>query len=117
LATTASARITRDEIYHRLEWFFDPRHNPAGPHRIPPSVPLEKFSSGVDPSTAREMLWASLKRASSTYTPAWRSPLFHGVQLPWESTPPLQGVRDAKVFGDLITRYAQAYMHAGWSVT
>src|SRR4051812_24142543 len=33
--------IARDEIYHRLEWYFDHSHDPRGPHTIDPNTPLD----------------------------------------------------------------------------
>ena len=106
--------ITRDEIYHRLEWFFDASHNPRGPHRINPNTPIGRFFSGADPSTGRQILWNSLNQASQQFFPAWNSRLFHGVLVPWASQLPAAiGIRDVQEFGGLINAFVLAYTHAG----
>lgn len=113
----AARRISRDEIYHRLEWYFDAVHNPNGSHSIPPATPIEAFFQGIDPVTGRVVLYTSLNRSSSNYVPSWQSMLFHGVQIPWESPPDVPGMRDLKNFGQLINLYVLSYRHVGWTVT
>ncbi|MBB5052783.1 hypothetical protein HNQ36_002757 [Afipia massiliensis] len=115
---TAAGSITEDEIYHRLEWFFDPRHDPAKGHSIDPNTPIEKFFQNMDPSTGRTVLWVNINKASPTYFPAWRSALFHGVQFPWTSQKPIAiGIRDIQNFGKLIDSAVLSYQHVGWQVS
>lgn len=115
---TAQQSITRNEIYHRLEWYFDARHDPTGPHTIDPTAPIEAFFGGLDGNTGREVLYFNINKASRTYVPAWASPLFHAVQIPWESLPPVAlGIKDVKTFGDLIQSLVLSYRHLGWIVT
>ncbi|MCK1654665.1 hypothetical protein IVA88_24930 [Bradyrhizobium sp. 149] len=38
--TVAGGSIRRDEIYHRLEWYFDHSHNPGRGHSIDPNTPM-----------------------------------------------------------------------------
>jgi hypothetical protein len=110
--------ILRDEIYHRLEWYFDHSHDPRGPHTIDPNTPIDAFFQGMDPSTARKVLWVNINKISPTYIPAWRSPLFHGVQFPWESAPKVAiGIRDLQSFGNLIDSAVLTYEHVGWRVS
>lgn len=110
-------KISRNEIYHRLEWFFIPAHNPAGPHRINPNAPIEQFFNGMDPLSGRGNLWVRLNKASQTFIPAWNSQLFHGIQLPWESRKDVSiGIRDVKKFGDLLRAYEYGYIYAGYAV-
>jgi len=114
---TMPQTISRDEIYHRLEWYFDKSHDPLGPHTINPSTPIEAFFAGLDPVTGRQVLWSNINKASSIYFHAWNSALFHGVQVPWPSSPPIAiGIKDIKTFGDLINAYVLAYTHFGWHV-
>jgi len=117
-AGMASAYITRDEIYHRLEWYFDQSHNPHAPHVIEPNMPIDLFFHGMDSATARKVLFVNINKISSTYVPAWRSALFHGVQFPWASRPDVAiGHRDIQSFGNLIDSAVLAYEYFGWHVT
>jgi hypothetical protein len=110
--------ISRDEIYHRLEWYFDHSHNPQGPHTIDPNTPIDSFFQGMYPSTGRQVLWVNINKISSTYVPGWRSALFHGVQFPWQSQTPIAiGIRDIQSFGNLIDSGVLTYKHFGWRVT
>lgn len=110
--------ISQDEIYHRLEWYFDHTHNPTRGHSIDPNTPIDSFFQGMDPATGRQVLWVNINKISPTYIPAWRSPLFHGVQFPWESLPPgAIGIRDIQSFGNLIDSAVLTYRHFGWRVT
>lgn len=117
-AGMAGSFISRDEIYHRLEWYFDHSHNPKGPHAIDPNTPIDAFFQGMDPSTARKVLWVNINKISSTYVPAWKSALFHGVQFPWTSKPNVAiGLRDIQSFGNLIDSAVLTYEHFGWHVS
>jgi hypothetical protein len=117
-AGTKQQTIARDEIYHRLEWYFNVRHDPTSPHQIDPATPIELFFENMAPATVRYVLHTNFNRNSGNYVPAWRSALFHGVQIPWASQPPVAvGVRDVRTFSDLITCVALAYTHVGWNVT
>jgi hypothetical protein len=110
--------IARDEIYHRLEWYFDHSHDPRGPHTIDPNTPLDAFFQGMDSGTARQVLWVNINKISSTYIPAWHSALFHGVQFPWISSPPIAiGIRDVQTFENLIESAVLTYQHFGWRVS
>ncbi|MBB4398542.1 hypothetical protein [Bradyrhizobium sp. ERR14] len=110
--------ISRDEIYHRLEWYFDHSHNPRGPHTIDPNSPIDAFFQGMDPATGRKILWVNINKISPTYVPAWRSALFHGVQFPWTSKPDVAiGLRDIQSFGNLIDSAVLTYEHFGWRVS
>lgn len=110
--------ISRDEIYHRLEWYFDHSHNPRGPHTIDPNTPIEAFFQGMDPATGRKVLWVNINKISPTYVPAWRSALFHGVQFPWTSKPDVAvGLQDIQSFGNLIDSAVLTYEHFGWRVS
>lgn len=106
--------IKRNEIYHRLEWFFDKSHNPAGQHKIPPAVPIALLWRNLP----LESLCVSMNQQTAII-PAWNSPLFHNVPIPWVSgpTPGAIGIRDVKNFGDLIDCVVSAYGVAGWNVT
>ena len=115
---TASANllrtISRDEIYHRLEWYFDKSHDPNGPHTIAPTAQISALLHGL----ALSDLYVNINKASQTYYPAWQSTLFHGVQIPWISAPSGSiGIKDIKIFGDLINCLVGAFGHAGWKVT
>lgn len=82
-----------------------------------PATPIEAFIGGADPITGRLVLWNSMNKMASQYVPGWNSALFHGVLLPWESTPGVVvGFRDMKVLRDLLMSYAAGYRHAGWRV-
>jgi hypothetical protein len=117
-AATVGGSISRDEIYHRLEWYFDHSHNPQGKHTIDPNTPIDSFFQGMDPATGRQVLWVNINKISPTYIPAWRSALFHGVQFPWISQSPIAiGIRDIQSFGNLIEAAVLTYRHFGWSVT
>lgn len=110
--------ISRDEIYHRLEWYFDHSHDPKGPHTIDPNTPIDAFFQGMDSSTARQVLWVNINKISPTYIPAWRSPLFHGVQFPWQSKDDVAiGIRDIQSFGNLIDSAVLTYEHFGCRVS
>ncbi|MGY4167557.1 hypothetical protein [Bradyrhizobium sp. USDA 4529] len=110
--------ISRDEIYHRLEWYFDHSHNPRGPHSIDPNTPIDAFFQGMDAATGRKVLWVNINKISPTYVPAWRSALFHGVQFPWTSKPDVAiGLRDIQSFGNLIESAVLTYEHFGWRVS
>jgi hypothetical protein len=109
--------ITRDEIYHRLEWYFDQRHDPRRGHGIDPNSPIDGFFQGMDGATGRQVLWVNLNRISATFSPAWQSALFHGIQFPWTSKPPTAiGLRDIQTFGNLIDSAVLTYRHFGWNV-
>ena len=113
-AGTQPRTITRDEIYHRLEWYFNASHDPQGPHTIAPTAPMSALLHGLSLSD----LYVNINKASQTFYPAWNSTLFHGVQIPWISMPNgALGVKDIKTFGDLINCVVGAYGHAGWKVT
>lgn len=72
----------------------------------------------MDPATGRQVLWVNINKISSTYIPAWRSALFHGVQFPWPSEAPNAiGIRDIRTFGNLIDSAVLTYRHFGWRVT
>lgn len=116
-AATGGGTITESEIYHRLEWYFDQRHDPTKGHSIDPNTPIEKFFHNMDPATGRQVLWVNLNKASPTYFPAWRSALFHGIRFPWISEKPAAiGIRDVQNFGDLIDSAVLSYRHFGWQV-
>jgi hypothetical protein len=105
--------ITRDEIYHRLEWYFHASNDPQGPHTIAPTAPMSALLHGLSLSD----LYININKASQTFVPAWNSTLFHGVQIPWISAPSgAIGIKDIKTFGDLINCLVGAYSHAGWKV-
>lgn len=111
---TLSQTISRDEIYHRLEWYFDKSHDPHGVHTIPPGTAIGLLLRGLGLSD----LYVNLTRASQTFIPAWNSLLFHGVHIPWVSQPGVaKGVQDVKTMGDLIDCLVLSYQHAGWHVT
>lgn len=111
---TLQKTISRDEIYHRLEWYFNASHDPYGRHTIAPSAPITKLLHG----TTLEDLYININKASQTYYPAWSSTLFNGVQIPWISLPNVAiGIKDIKTFGDLINCLVLSYKHAGWNVT
>jgi hypothetical protein len=115
---TAGGLISRDEIYHRLEWYFDHSHDPQRGHTIDPNTPIDSFFQGMDPATGRQVLWVNINKISPTYIPAWRSALFHGVQFPWISQPPIAiGIRDIQSLGNLIDSAVLTYQHFGWRVT
>lgn len=118
LEAVGGGSITRDEIYHRLEWYFDHSHDPRRGHSIDPNSAIEAFFQGMDPATGRQVLWVNINKISSTYIPAWRSALFHGVQFPWPSEAPNAiGIRDIRTFGNLIDSAVLTYRHFGWRVT
>lgn len=72
----------------------------------------------MDPATGRQVLWVNVNKISATYIPAWRSALFHGVQFPWQSQPPVAiGIRDIQTLGNLIDSAVLTYRHFGWRVT
>jgi hypothetical protein len=106
--------ISRDEIYHRLEWYFNASHNPMGPHVIAETAPIGPFLQNLTPAD----LFVNINKASTVYVPAWSSPLFNGVQFPWDSLPGVViGIKDVKTFGNLIDSGAASYRHFGWQVT
>jgi hypothetical protein len=110
----AMSTISRDEIYHRLEWYFHASHDPHGPHVIPPAAPIGPFLKNLTLAD----LYININKQSSTYVPAWNSALFNGVQFPWDSVPGVfTGIRDLKTFGDLINCAVASYNHFGWQVT
>lgn len=113
--TGAAARsISREEIYHRLNWYFDPGHNPVGPFTIAPNVPISALLHNLGLAD----LFVNINRASDTFMPAWNSQLFHGVDIPYVSAVPGGiGIQDIKTFGDLVTCTVAAYKSAGWTVT
>ena len=116
LASRANS-ITLSEIYHRIEWYIDRNHNPAGPHTISPDIQLEKFFPQMSPTDGRLSLWNAMNKISGQYIIGWNSPLFHGILLPWESTAGVViGFRDMKVLRDMINSYAAGYRHNGWIV-
>ncbi len=106
--------ITRNEIYHRLEWFFDRHHDPSGKHTIPPAAPI----AGLWRNLPLESLCVSMNQQVAVI-PAWNSPLFHNVPIPWVSgtIPGSIGVKDVKNFGDLVDCVVFAYSVAGWNVS
>ena len=104
--------ISRDEIYHRLEWYFKASHDPEGPHVILPTAPIGQLQTVTLP-----VLFTNINKASSTYVPAWDSTLFNGVHFPFNSTEGSPGIADVQTFGDLINCAAAAYANAGWDVT
>lgn len=113
-AGTMSRTISRDEIYHRLEWYFDKSHDPHGPHTIPPATLITTLLHNL----GLEDLYVNLSRASQMYVPAWNSQLFHGVAIPWISEAGVAiGIKDVKTMGDLINSFVLSYKHAGWQVT
>ncbi|MDH2399223.1 hypothetical protein ABIB85_007514 [Bradyrhizobium sp. JR1.5] len=117
-AGMAGSFISRDEIYHRLEWYFDHSHNPKGPHTIDPNTPIDAFFENMDPSTGRKVLWVNINKISPTFVPAWKSALFHGVQFPWLSKKDVAiGLRDIQSFGNLIDSAVLTYEHFGWHVS
>ena len=110
---TLPQTISRDEIYHRLEWYFDRSHDPHGPHTIPPKTAITALLHNL----GLQELWVNINRASQTYIPAWTSQLFHGVVIPWLSEPKVAlGIKDVKTMGDLINCLVMSYQHAGWKV-
>jgi hypothetical protein len=110
---TIAQSISSDEIYHRLEWYFDRSHDPHGVHRIPPDTAISLLLHGL----GLEDLYVNINRVSQTYFPAWNSPLFHGVIIPWISAPGIAlGIKDVKSMGDLIDCLTKSYQHAGWKV-
>jgi hypothetical protein len=104
---TLPATTSRDEIYHRLEWYFDMSHNPHGPHTIPPGTAIGSLLHGVTLAD----LYIHMQRASQTYIPAWSSMLFNGVLIPWTG-----GVQDVRSMDDLINCMVRAYKSSGWRV-
>ncbi|MEK9284579.1 MULTISPECIES: hypothetical protein [unclassified Bradyrhizobium] len=113
-AGTTSRTISRDEIYHRLEWYFDKSHDPHGPHTIPSATPISALLHNL----GLEDLYVNLCKASQMYVPAWNSQLFHGVAIPWISKAGIAiGIKDVKTMGDLINSFVLSYKHAGWQVT
>ena len=111
---TLSRTISRNEIYHRLEWYFDKGHDPHGKHTIPPATPITSLLHNL----GLEDLYVNLSRASQMYVPAWNSQLFHGVAIPWISQLGAAiGIKDVKSMGDLINSFVLSYRHAGWQVT
>jgi len=110
----ATSSITRDEIYHRLEYYFHAGNSPTGPHVISPAAPIGPLLKNLGLSD----LFININRQSGVFVPAWNSPLFHGVQFPWDSLPPtVIGIKDVRVFGDLIESAVDSYRHFGWQVT
>lgn len=110
---TMPQTISRDEIYHRLEWYFDRSHDPHGPHTIPPATVITALLHNL----GLEDLYVNINRVSQTYIPAWNSQLFHGVLIPWISKPNVAiGIKDIKTMGDLINCLVLSYKHAGWHV-
>lgn len=106
--------IGRDEIYHRLEWYFHASHDPNGPHVIPPTAPIGAFLKNLTLAD----LYININKQSSVYVPAWNSALFNGVQFPWDSLAGVVvGVKDLKTFRDLIDCAVASYRHFGWHVT
>gem|GEM_PF-4838355 len=110
---TRQSTITRDEIYHRLEWYFDRAHNPNGVHMISPGAPISALLRNLTLAN----LYENINRISPIFTPAWNSALFHGVRIPWVSQPPTAiGIQDVRSFGDLINSVVLSYQHFGWRV-
>ena len=99
--------ISRDEISHRLEWYFDKSHNPHGPHSIPPGTSIGLLLHGL----TLQDLYVNMQRASQTYIPAWTSMLFNGVLIQWTG-----GVEGVKSMDDLIDCMVRCYQSAGWRV-
>jgi hypothetical protein len=115
---TGGGSISQDEIYHRLEWYFDHSHDPQRGHTIDPNTPIDSFFQGVDPARGRQVLWVNINKISPTYIPAWRSALFHGVDFPWPSHSEITiGIRDIQSFGNLIDAAVRNYTQSGWNVT
>jgi hypothetical protein len=111
---TQPRSISREEIYHRLEWYFEKSHDPHGQHSIAPTAPISALLHGLSLSD----LYVNINKASQTYYPAWTSLLFHGVQIPWISAPDSAiGIKDIKTFGDLVNCLVLSYRHAGWQVS
>jgi hypothetical protein len=111
---TLPQTISRDEIYHRLEWYFDRSHDPHGMHTIPSNTPIASLLHNL----GLQDLYVNINRASQTYIPGWNSQLFHGVVIPWISAPKVAiGIQDVKTMGDLINCLVMSYQHAGWRVT
>jgi hypothetical protein len=114
LEETNVSTISRDEIYHRLEWYLKASHDPNGTHVIPPAAPIGPFLQSLTLAD----LFVNINKASSVYVPAWKSPLFNGVQFPWDSLAGVvTGIKDVQTFGDLLDCAAASYGHAGWQVT
>jgi hypothetical protein len=110
---TLAGTISKDEIYHRLEWYFDRSHDPHGVHTIPPGTPIGSFLHNL----GLQDLYVNINRASQTYMPAWTSMLFNGVIIPWISQAGVAiGIQDVKTLGDLIDCLVLSYQHAGWRV-
>lgn len=113
----AAGSISKNEIYDRLEWFFHVSHAPGTPHQINPAAPIGALFANLQPPTLHQVLFVNINKASQTFVPAWKSPLFHGIDIPWVSKKPIAlGIRDVKTFGDLLTSVAKSYSHAGWNV-
>jgi hypothetical protein len=112
-AGSIAQTISRNEIYHRLEWYFDRSHDPHGPHTIPPSTKVTNLLNNLSLAD----LYVNINKVSQTYIPAWNSMLFHGVTIPWVSKPNVAiGIKDVKTMGDLIDSLVLSYQHAGWKV-
>jgi hypothetical protein len=110
----SAGTISRDEIYHRVEWYFDRNHSPQGPHQIPPNVAMSLLLRNVTMQT----FYVNLCRAGQTFFPAWGSMLLHGVAIPWvASAPGIPGISNCTVFGDVVVCICASYGHAGWRVT
>src|ERR1022692_3939219 len=105
--------ISRDEIYHRLEWYLNVSHDPTGPHLIPPGASITPFLKNITLTT----FWQNINNHSSLYVPAWQSPLFNGVKFPLNSGPGAVGILNVKTMEDLIECAVDSYKHAGWQVT
>lgn len=106
---TISHTISRDEIYHRLEWYFDKSHDPNGVHMIPPGTAIGSLFRGIGLSD----LYINISRAAQLFIPAWNSPLFNGVHIRWESP---NGFKDVKNMGNLIECLVSSYKLAGWLI-
>jgi hypothetical protein len=104
---TLPGTTSRDEIYHRLEWYFDKSHDPHGLHTIPPGTSIGLLLHGL----TLQDLYINMQRASQTYIPAWSSMLFNGVVIPWTG-----GIEGVKSMDDLIDCLVRCYQSAGWHV-
>ena len=104
---TLPGTTSRDEIYHRLEWYFDKSHNPHGLHTIKSDTSIGLLLHGL----TLQDLYVNMQRASQTYIPAWSSMLFNGVLIPWTG-----GIEGVKSMDDLINCLVRSYQSAGWRV-
>ncbi len=113
-AGTQPRTITRDEIYHRLEWYFNASHDPAGTTHYSSNGAYECVTSWVParPNCTK----TSIKPVRLSIPPGTARCFMvcNSLDINAERSP---GVKDIKTFGDLINCVVGAYGHAGWKVT